>query len=194
MSATLPRSQLRTEIESKLLGSKFTSLATIRKIVSKESVHNYFIQNGITLQPETVSKIGNNAPKLFCLLVLRERGVCVTEYLSAGIRDNAFPFEREEDIPLVGTLEEREHIYHWQWKIPPILEKSKHMDFPLGFMAPFVEEEKISHGALTIYTFDSLASAGPAPAGVLRGSPFIVSSSNSTILSTPENASIRGRV
>ena len=147
MSGTVRRSHVQAELESELSNAGFISLGVLHKIIGRESISNYFIEYGIEVESKTVSEIETNASKLFSLLVLRERGIRITEYLSVGICDSSFPFQEEADVPLIGTPEERRIIYDWQWKIPPVLEKARHMEFPLEFLPPFTEEQNISHGA-----------------------------------------------
>lgn len=138
---------LREELDQELLRYNFISLSALHKLVHAASIQSCLFESGVTVQPNVLEEITSRSPKLFALLTLQGREYSIEDYHLTGFHDDNFPLLKEEDVPHVGSRDERLSIYRAQWKIPIVLEKSRHLDLPPEFVPPFLEERTVGHGA-----------------------------------------------
>lgn len=118
----------------------FISLEAVHRIINEGTLEAYFRDNGYQLLPADWQKILLEAPRLFAIHVLLDRGCDVQKYLSRGYGDKDLPFFKMPDGPEFGSPQDKESLYWGQWQIPATLVTTEHKTFPVGFKAPFAFE------------------------------------------------------
>ena len=131
--------ELKHELEQDLRNNKFIQLSTLHRLITQESVRAYLDNNRLQLHTAQLQDIANNAPKLFAILVLLDRGGAIKECLKKNFLDKSFPFFDKNGIPNIYGVD-KQALYNRQWQIP-ILPRSPHLDLPHNFIRPFLPDE-----------------------------------------------------
>lgn len=137
---------LRTKLEEEVSHLGFISISALRLLVTPDSVASC-LQNILERDSPFFDTVVEKYSKIFALLVVEGVEGNIVEHLTEQVQDGRFPFLREEEVPNLPIGMEKEAVFRSQWKIPPVLEKSTHLDLPPGFIAPFIGRQDIAHGA-----------------------------------------------
>ena len=138
---------LRELLEKEINCHNFILLDSLHRLINESNVLKCLHYYDIHLQPDNIQEIIARAPKLFALLVLLGGESRISDYLFKGFGDNCFPILSEEDVPDVGNGQRRQDLYRIQWNIPIILDKSRHLNLPVHFIPPFLDECLVNHGS-----------------------------------------------
>lgn len=138
---------LRDELEGQISRYGFISLSILKTILDRSRIHECLLEKGVNIRPSALDQISNHHSKLFALLVLSGREQSIEKYLSRELQDDGFPLLTENDLSKIEKEDGRLTISTMQWKIPFILNKHRHLDLPPEYVAPFLEERTVSHGA-----------------------------------------------
>ena len=139
--------ELKQALEDELKLYKFIPLETLDRLITQESVASYLDENPLDRDATYLQQITSIAPKLFAILVLLGRENSIKDYLSKGFCDKNFPILDKSDIPDIGRTEDKQELYKKQWQIPIVLQQSQHLDLPLEFIPPFLEQRYVHHGS-----------------------------------------------
>lgn len=123
-------------------GREFIPAQTLTKLVTQQTVHDTLGRIGEDL----IDRIASEAPRIFAILLLIERGYHILSFLDGRLCDEKLPID-EVNVPHFETEDDRLNFFRIQFCFPPIFEKHRHLELPEEIVLPFVEFSYVANGS-----------------------------------------------
>lgn len=93
-----------------------------------------------------IDQIVSVAPRVFAILVLARLAHHTKYFVDEGLGDESLPMD-EAAMPDFKTTDGKLNFIRIQQKLPPVFEKSKHLELPDGTILPFLDQSYSDNGS-----------------------------------------------